>query len=168
MADEVLTPNADDQMRTRRQDEARSIIQTYMGWSAGASFLPVPLVDLAAVTGVQIKMVADIAALYQVPFSANVVKTIIAGLVGSALPYTLTRSATSLVKSIPLVGTAMGLLTGPALTVASTYAIGRVFIQHFESGGNLFNFDPDAMRAYYRSEFEKGVEQATEEQKAAA
>ena len=160
MADEVLTHDADDELRAARRAEAKSIVQTYMGWSAGASYLPLPIVDFAAVTLVQIKMVADLAEAYQVPFSRNIVKTIIAGLVGSALPMTVARGATSLVKSIPGVGTAVGLLGAPIFTTASTYAVGRVFIQHFEAGGNLLNFNPDAMRGYFQQEFAAGMKSA--------
>ena len=42
------------------------------------------------------------------------------------------------------------------LTGASTYAVGRVFIQHFESGGTFLTLDPDKVKAHYRAEFERG------------
>jgi hypothetical protein len=38
---------------------------------------------------------------------------------------------------------------------ASTYAVGRVFIQHFESGGTFLDFDPDKVRAHFEAEFKK-------------
>lgn len=151
-----------------RRTEASSIVNTYMGWSAGASFIPFPWVDLAATTLVQIKMVADLSKLYEVPFSRNVVKTIIAGLLGSLVPAGLARGASSLLKSVPGVGTILGVMTAPVFTTASTYAIGKVFIQHFEAGGNVLNFDPDAMREYFKEEFEKAVAKSSGSSKAAA
>lgn len=146
---------------TARRVEASSIVNTYMGWSAGASFIPLPWLDLAAVTLVQIKMVGDLASLYQVPFSRNVVKTIVAGLLGSLVPAGLARGASSLLKSVPGVGTILGVLTAPVFTTASTYAIGKVFIQHFEAGGTVLNFDPEAMREHFKEEFEEGVSKAS-------
>ncbi len=143
-----------------RRHEAQNIVNTYMGWSTGAAFLPVPWVDLAAVTAIQIKMVADLAEVYDVPFSKNVAKSIIAGLIGSVLPATLARGLSSVIKAIPGVGTFLGVITAPAFASASTYAVGRVFIQHFESGGNMLNFDPDAMRDYFKDEFEQGKKQS--------
>jgi len=150
----------EDELAARR-DEASGIVNTYMGWSAGASFIPLPWVDLAAVTLVQIKMVGDLANLYQVPFSRNVVKTIIAGLLGSLVPAGLARGASSLLKAVPGIGTILGVLTAPVFTTASTYAIGKVFIRHFEAGGTVLNFDPDSMRDHFKDEFEEGVTAAS-------
>lgn len=150
----------EEEMAARRV-EASSIVNTYMGWSAGASFIPLPWVDLAAVTLIQIKMVGDLASLYQVPFSRNVVKTIVAGLLGSLVPAGLARGASSLLKAVPGIGTILGVLTAPVFTTASTYAIGKVFIQHFEAGGTVLNFDPDAMREHFKEEFEEGVSKAS-------
>jgi uncharacterized protein (DUF697 family) len=145
-----------DTPETRRH-EASTIIKTYMGWSAGAAFLPVPYVDLAAVTAVQVKMVADLAAVYNVPFSRNVVKSIIGGLLGSVLPATLAQGLSSLIKAIPGVGSFLGAITGPGFATASTYALGRIFVQHFEAGGNVLNFDPEAMREHFKHEFDQAV-----------
>jgi hypothetical protein len=44
----------------------------------------------------------------------------------------------------------------PTLAGASTYAVGRVFIQHFECGGTILSFDPEKVRAHFEKEFEEG------------
>ena len=41
---------------------------------------------------------------------------------------------------------------------AGTYAIGGVFMQHFESGGTLLDFEPKKMREYFSSKLEEGKE----------
>ena len=153
----------EDDVLAARRVEATSIVNTYMGWSAGASFIPLPFADLAAVTLVQVKMVSDLAKLYEVPFSRNVVKTIIASLLGSLVPAGVARGASSLIKAIPGVGTVLGALTSPVFTTASTYAIGKVFIRHFEAGGNVMNLDPDSIRDHFKSDFEEGVSKASDE-----
>jgi hypothetical protein len=38
---------------------------------------------------------------------------------------------------------------------ALTYAIGRVFIHHFELGGTLLNFDADKLRSYFREQLRR-------------
>jgi hypothetical protein len=43
----------------------------------------------------------------------------------------------------------------PALALASTVAVGRVFLQHFEAGGTLLDFDPEKMKSYFEAEFNK-------------
>mmetsp|Transcript_5606 Transcript_5606/g.7887 ORF Transcript_5606/g.7887 Transcript_5606/m.7887 type:complete len:197 (+) Transcript_5606:53-643(+) len=147
----------DNETIESRRHDGSGIIKIYMGWSAGAAFLPVPLLDLAAVTALQVKMVADLAEVYDIPFSRNAVKSIIGGLIGSVVPSTLARGASSLVKAVPGVGSILGAITAPAFASASTYAVGKVFQQHFEAGGNILNFDPDAMREYFKQEYEGAV-----------
>jgi len=44
----------------------------------------------------------------------------------------------------------------PAVAGASTYAVGQVFIQHFESGGTFLDFDPEKVKGYFAEQFEKG------------
>jgi hypothetical protein len=43
----------------------------------------------------------------------------------------------------------------PAFGAAATYAVGQVFIQHFESGGTFLDFDPDKVREHFRQEFDR-------------
>ena len=35
---------------------------------------------------------------------------------------------------------------------ASTWAMGKVFTQHFATGGTLLDFDPDTMREHFKTE----------------
>jgi membrane protein YqaA with SNARE-associated domain len=39
---------------------------------------------------------------------------------------------------------------------ATTYAIGSVFAQHFESGGTLLDFDAKKMRSYFSNKLAEG------------
>jgi hypothetical protein len=64
--------------------------------------------------------------------------------------------AASLAKAVPFFGSTLGYLTLPLLGGASTYAVGRVFLQHFESGGTFLTFDPEQVRDYFAEQFEAG------------
>jgi uncharacterized protein (DUF697 family) len=55
-------------------------------------------------------------------------------------------------KAIPVVGTALATIVTPTLSAGLTYAIGRVFIQHFESGGNLLDFNPPDYREFLKGQ----------------
>ncbi|NJL59719.1 MAG: hypothetical protein HC887_08825 [Desulfobacteraceae bacterium] len=44
----------------------------------------------------------------------------------------------------------------PASAGAMTYAVGRVFLQHFESGGTFLNFNPEEVKEHYARLFEEG------------
>ena len=140
-----------------------SIVRKYMYWSMGAGFIPLPYVDIAAVTGVQLKMLADLAKHYDVPFAKNRVKEIIAALIGGALPGPLAGSMLgSAAKMVPVVGPILGGVSVPLLSGATTYAVGKVFTQHFETGGTFLDFDAAKMKAHFQEEFEKGKAQAAE------
>ena len=129
------------------------IVNEYMGWSAGAGLVPIPLVDLAAMSGVQLKMIHSLTKYYDIPFSREAAKSIIAALIGGGGSFVIAASAGSMMKLIPVVGSVAGALTQPALAAASTYALGRVFIQHFETGGTLLNFNASDLREYYAEQF---------------
>jgi uncharacterized protein (DUF697 family) len=132
--------------------EAEHIVNNYMGWSVGAGMIPVPLVDLAAIGGVQLKMLDDLSKLYGVKFSSNAAKSVIGALVGSGGSVILGAPAASLMKVIPVIGPLAALLTEPALAAGATYALGKVFIQHFESGGTFLDFNPESVREYYQEQ----------------
>ncbi len=71
----------------------------------------------------------------------------------------------SLIKCIPFLGLAGGMLTMSITAAASTYAVGKVFIQHFASGGTFLSFDPEKVREYYQEMFKEGGQIATEMKK---
>jgi uncharacterized protein (DUF697 family) len=142
---------------TEKEAHANEIVSHYMWWSAGAGLIPVPLLDMAAVTGVQIKMLSRLAKLYDTSFSEHQGKSIISALLGSIVPSNLARGALgSMIKAVPVVGSIAGLITMPAFSGAATYAIGKVFIQHFEAGGTLLDFDPEKMKAYFAAKYKEG------------
>jgi uncharacterized protein (DUF697 family) len=151
-------------MRMSEQfDKANATIKRFSLWSAGFGLIPLPLVDIAMITGTQVKLVHDLAKIYGREFSEERVRTAIGALVGAVLPVAVGTGAISALKAIPIIGQITGVLLVPALAAASTIAVGRVFVQHFETGGTLLDFDPEAMKAHYQAEFEaaKGKAPAT-------
>jgi uncharacterized protein (DUF697 family) len=142
---------------TEQEKSAEGIINRYVMWSAASGFIPLPLVDLAAVTGVQVRMVSKEAALYGVAFSDTRAKALIASLLGSIVPSTLAYgSIGSLIRFVPLVGTLAGFVTLPAFYGAATYAVGHVFLRHFATGGSLLDFEPEKSKAYLAEKLEEG------------
>lgn len=131
-------------------------VKKYMYWAMGAGLIPIPAVDMAALLAIQMRMVATLARQYGQAFSREAGKAFIGSLVGGTLPTAAAVPVSSLIKAIPLIGQTAGVLAMPALAGASTYAVGKVFIQHFESGGTFLNFDPQATQGYYAEQFEKG------------
>jgi uncharacterized protein (DUF697 family) len=144
-------------------ESANDLVKKWMWWTMGAGLIPVPFVDLAAVTGVQLKMLSDLSKLYNVKFSENRGKAIIGALLGSIVPNSLAGGGVgSLLKMVPLVGTILGGISMSLFSGAATYAIGKSFIQHFESGGTFLDFDPVKVKDYFGKQFEEGQKIARE------
>jgi uncharacterized protein (DUF697 family) len=147
----------EEQVVLSKLDTANDLVKKWMWWTMGAGLIPVPFVDLAAVTGVQLKMLSDLSNLYGVKFSENKGKAIISALLGSIVPNSLAGGGVgSILKMVPFVGTLLGGISMSLFSGAATYAIGKSFIQHFESGGTFLDFDPVKVKDYFGKQFEEG------------
>ena len=151
----------DDCQHERRILEAKLSIERHSMTAMGVGVIPVPLVDLVAITGVQLNMLRKLSNLYEVEFSNKIGQKSVISLVGGALPVFAALPAASLFQSIPVIGWALGSTSMSILAGASTYAVGNVFARHFESGGTLLDFDAKASKAYMKEQYAKGKEKVS-------
>lgn len=129
-------------------------ITKHVGAAMGFGFLPLPVIDFVAITGVQMDLVYRLSRIYEVEFSTQAVRALIGSLLGASLP--LQPALISGLKLMPGIGTAAAFVAQPALAGASTYAIGKVFVEHFESGGTLLTFDATKMKAHFEQRMNEG------------
>jgi hypothetical protein len=61
----------------------------------------------------------------------------------------------SMLKTFPGIGTTIAAVTMPVFSAGATYVIGKVFIQHFASGGTLLDFNPPDYREFIKEQKEK-------------
>lgn len=145
---------AQDLEKTERLDRASAIIANKCKWSAAAGFIPVPYLDLAGLAAVQVKMVSELTELYGKTVQQEAIKTTVATLLGTLTTAGLAAPvAFTTVKIIPGLGSIAGGISLGALGAAATYAVGKVFVNHFEGGGTLANFDVDKVKADLKSAF---------------
>ena len=138
-------------------DTAKDLVTKYMWWTMGAGLIPIPFIDLIAVSGVQIKMLKDMSDIYDIEFKENIGKSTVSALLGSVVPNQVAAgSVGSLLKMVPLVGPIVGGLSMSLFSGAATYAIGKIYIQHFEAGGTFLNFNPAEVKDYFKTLFEEG------------
>lgn len=137
-------------------------VRQYTMAAMAVGLVPVPLVDLAGLFAIQVKLLHSLARAYGVPFRADLGRAAIASLVGGAIPVSSAPTlGASLGKVIPGYGQTVATGTLVVLNGAVTYALGKVFIQHFASGGTLLTFDPEAVREYFKDQLAQGREHAT-------
>ena len=138
----------------QRHETATKLVDRFAVWSGVAGLIPLPVVDVLAVGGLQLQMLRRVSQLYDVQFSENRGKALIASLAGSMIPTTSGIGAASAFKAVPVVGTIAAGFVMPALSAGATYAIGKAFIQHFASGGTLLDFNPPDYREFFRAQKE--------------
>ncbi|MCS6894541.1 MAG: DUF697 domain-containing protein [Bacteroidia bacterium] len=139
-------------MEEEKRQRAEKLIREHMIVAMGAGLVPLPFADWATTTAVQLNLVRKLAKVYDVPFFSGLAKGLIASLVGA----TAVRGGASLVKLIPGIGWMMGGLTASALAAATTYGVGKVFAEHFASGGTLRDFDTNTAKRAYERAFREG------------
>jgi hypothetical protein len=49
-----------------------------------------------------------------------------------------------------------GFIAIPGAAASFTYAVGKVFLQHFAFGGTFLDFDPKKVREHFARQFEEG------------
>lgn len=174
-SDEAATESPDEAATTdasAAEDQtaiaARGIIRRNMYWSMGAAVIPIQVVDMAAMLAVQLKMLRDLSNLYGVEFKANAGKSAVAALLGSAVPSVLghtvaPRLLMGAFAATPGLGKLLTIATMPAFGAAFTYAVGKTFQRHFESGGTLLTFNAKEVEGFFKEKFKEGKDKAESE-----
>jgi len=140
-----------------RQIKSELAISRHVAASTGAGFVPLPLADLALVGGVQLDLLYRLCRIYEQPFSRRLARGTLTSLLGGAVPgLQATFFASSGLKMIPGIGSAASFFATPVLAGATTYAVGRVFVDHLQNGGTLLSFDAAKMKSQFESAFEDG------------
>ena len=142
-------PATTEMTDSARDEQALQLVDRLSLWSGAAGLIPLPLVDVAAVGGVQFYMLRRLSEIYGVPFTDNRGKSILASVAGAVIP---ASASTSVMKSLPGIGTVIGALTMPVVSAGATWVIGKLFIQHFASGGTLLDFDPSEYREFIKEQ----------------
>ncbi len=129
---------------TRLRPRAEQIVKEYLPLAVGAGMIPLPGLDLAAIGGLQLKVLASLAEHYQVAFTKAQTQLIVTSLLGS-VGTTLLAGAVlaSAAKIVPFFGTFVGAASMPVAGGVITRAMGQLAIDHFEAGGTMETFDLD-------------------------
>jgi len=151
-----------------RKAETDRMIKNHVYGAMGVGLIPLPVVDFLALTGIQIRLLYKLAKFYGVDFSKDKAKNIISALIGSFVPVAAAGPLASMIKIVPIIGQTTGALSMLIAGGACTYALGAVFVQHFESGGTFLDFEPEKVRAYFAEQFKEGQKFASDIKKTSA
>jgi uncharacterized protein (DUF697 family) len=93
---------------------------------------------------------------------------LIGSILGGSIAVTLAMPVASFVKLVPIIGQSSGTISTALIGAASTYAVGKIFVEHFESGGTFLDFDEEKAKAHFKELYEEGKAFATAHKAATA
>jgi uncharacterized protein (DUF697 family) len=126
-----------DPATARRRARALRIVDRYAVYSAVGGIVPLPLVNVAGITGLIVRMVKVLSDHYGVAFEKDRARAIVVGFVAGAMPSGLGSVASSTLTYLMPHSALAGLAVSSVTAAACTRSIGRIFVEHFENGAAL-------------------------------
>jgi len=139
-----------------QEKDIDSIITRHVYWAVGAGLIPIPIADIAAVTAVQIDMLKQVCAFYNIDYSEEKGKSWISALASSSMSALVAKIGSSALKVVPVVGTLAGAASMSIVSGASTYALGKAFASHFAEGGSLSDLNKEKVKKIYEEKLKEG------------
>lgn len=153
---EMEANNSEEIGAGEKSSDAMDIVKFHSKLAAAGGLVMIPVLDFAAIAGVQVRMIQQLAKHYEVELTDNKSKVIISTLIAGLMPKTIAAGAVgSLIKAIPGIGTLASAFTLPALASTSTYVLGKIFAKHFGEGGSLFDLNKDHLKKIFGAEMKK-------------
>ncbi|MFT6716973.1 MAG: hypothetical protein ACJA0Q_001622 [Saprospiraceae bacterium] len=133
------------------------IIRKHVLMATGVGVLPFPIIDIAGITAINLRMINKLSKNYGDEFNKQTATNVITSLVASlGAQGVATGVFGSLIKAIPFVGSVAGAIAYPGFAGATTYALGKVFEKHYECGGTLVTLNSDSFKDYFKNQYDKG------------
>ncbi|MDX1694725.1 MAG: GTPase [Ketobacteraceae bacterium] len=129
-----------------------------MGYTlAAATVGALPVVDMALVPALQVKLLHTLAALYKLSWNARTSSEFF-GLLGVsfAAGYGLRWAGRGLIKLIPVWGQTVGAVWGATTSGAITFALGKSACFYLEQKGKGITVDAEALRKVYADALSRG------------
>ncbi|MFC4159108.1 YcjF family protein [Chitinimonas lacunae] len=135
----LLKPISKEESVSARRHYAEDIVREHALLAGASMAIPVPLIDTLASFAIQLKLVRRLCQLYSVDFTEHRLRALLAATVGGVSTGWAAGSALAAVSVASFFTSFV-----PSAVIASglTYAIGQVFIAHFETDGTLSDLDP--------------------------
>lgn len=141
----------------RRRMQAELIIRKYSLLAMGAGLIPIPVVDVVATGGLEVMLIAELARLYEfkVPEKLVFLKLLVTA-AGSILPVYVSIKTYSFLRTLPWIGHTLfsGLIS--IASGATMYAVGRIFQEHYESGGTFLSLNNAYLKRFFEEKYEEG------------
>lgn len=160
MASAAAATGSEALLEQRRQ-KAAGCIRNHVVASMGVGLIPSFLIDVAGVAAIEVKLIRDLAEIYEFPVPHKLVAyKILISLIGSLGPLYLAVKLQSGVKSVPVVGHAFYTSVLSITNGAAVYAVGKIFQMHYESGGTFLSSKNSTLQHFFKEKLAEGKQLA--------
>ena len=136
---------------------ADNTIKNYVILAMGTGLIPSSIVDIVGITALEVKMIGDLARIYDFPTPHRLVRyKILISLIGSIGPVYLSGKMHAALKILPLVGHAVYVGMLSITGGAAVYAVGKTFQRHYESGGTFLSSRNSALKKFFKEKYQEG------------
>lgn len=135
-----------------RLEKADNIIKSNVIQAVALGLIPIPVLDVLALTNIQFKMMDDLIRLYNVHYT-KMGRSVVRAFILGVLPIAAVAGMSSMLKIIPGIGTLVGSASVSVSSGGLTYAVGMAFVRHFERGGTLDDFNLEEAKRQLRKNF---------------
>lgn len=150
IADVETTSSEVTAIPVEKELAAQKILKKYAAIAVTAGFVPVPLLDIATLAGIQVKAIQEIAHLHGQDLSDHKGKAAVSTVITALSANPVSKVGASLLKVVPVLGGALSAVAFHGYAAASTYALGSLFHQHFATGGTVLDFDATKAKDAYK------------------
>jgi len=147
--DTVSLPKIKNVLPDISLEEITKIIATSSAQASAIAILPVPIIDIAGVTFVQVKMVNEIAEKYGIK-QGDKSKLIISSLASNLLARLITTATEELAASAKVDKLLGETLIKATISGFVTTITGEIYAHHFKNGGTLNDISIDSIIDYFK------------------
>ena len=137
-----VTVLRDDTFEVRHRSMARRIVERHANLSAIGGVVPLPILNVAGVTAIILRMLKKLSYHYGVPFERERARMIVVGLTGGCMPTGLAAVTASTLSFVLPGSNLFGLAVCSVTASACTRGIGKMFIELFENGATWRDLPP--------------------------
>jgi len=151
----IMTTSLINDQKETINKKNQEVIFSSSGKATAIAALPIPFIDIIAITYIQIDMIEKLAANYGIA-TDNKTRAILSALFSTLMSSLLTEIAVSIASK-----TGLKTLFGKSMIKASIHGFtttltGELYARHFRNGGTLHNIDVDDVVGFVKQQVKDG------------
>jgi uncharacterized protein (DUF697 family) len=142
------------------KETSNTIITKHTAESMAAATVPLPLLDIAALSAIHVAMVKNLCELYDVDFNREKTKALTSSLLFAAGGAIAGNTGANTVQMVPVIGMVLGAGSKVLTAGATTYMLGTIIEEHLRNEGSLEDLNLSWAKEQAKNTIESGTKAA--------